>query len=414
MIETKDGKRERELTDKDKLRRIEQEIEYKDKLNETNINNVHRCVKLRIYPTKRDRLQLKRWNGVYRYVYNRCLSKIRDNSEKPNFQILRDKYVTAKGNNLNEWELNVPKEIRANSVQDLTKAYTTCFSQLKSGLISQFNVSYKSKKQTSSMGIPHSALSIHGRYLKMYPKFLNRIRLSNDKFIKKHQNFIIKRDCRLIYENRKWFMSVPYIKQKTTKDTPYDICALDPGCRSFMTGYSQGQIFEVIQNKELLAKLDYKLDRLRSKRAKKVMRRCTYARLLARINNKHKNVISELHYKTANYLVKHYKMIMLPSFETQDMVKRNPNKKVNRNLMNLNHFKFKQRLSDVCDANNAILDICTEEFTSQTCPKCGILTKNGSKTFKCSDCKFTIDRDVNGARNIFMKTILNSARVVLA
>src|SRR2546423_588161 len=51
--------------------------------------------------------------------------------------------------------------------------------------------------------------------------------------------------------------------------------------------------------------------------------------------------------------------------------------------------------------------ICTEEYTSKTCGCCGVINKNlGSlKTFKCPSCGATIDRDVNGARNVLLKYI---------
>ena len=52
------------------------------------------------------------------------------------------------------------------------------------------------------------------------------------------------------------------------------------------------------------------------------------------------------------------------------------------------------------------IDICTEEYTSQTCGSCGVLTKvNGKDVFHCSQCGIMIYRDVNGARNIAIKRL---------
>ncbi len=54
----------------------------------------------------------------------------------------------------------------------------------------------------------------------------------------------------------------------------------------------------------------------------------------------------------------------------------------------------------------------TEEFTSKTCGSCGEIHYNlgSSKTFTCpkSECKFTIPRDWNGARNILLKNFQKS------
>jgi transposase len=62
--------------------------------------------------------------------------------------------------------------------------------------------------------------------------------------------------------------------------------------------------------------------------------------------------------------------------------------------------------------------INTEEYTSKTCGRCGTIgakrrirpegyiNEVGSKDiFTCNKCKLVVDRDVNGARNIYIKTI---------
>ena len=50
------------------------------------------------------------------------------------------------------------------------------------------------------------------------------------------------------------------------------------------------------------------------------------------------------------------------------------------------------------------MEICTEEFTSKTCTRCGQINEvGGSEIYKCSGCKLTLDRDINGARNIYLK-----------
>jgi len=56
--------------------------------------------------------------------------------------------------------------------------------------------------------------------------------------------------------------------------------------------------------------------------------------------------------------------------------------------------------------NNCVVKVCTEEYTSKTCGRCGSLNKVGSKEiFICNKCNLVLDRDVNGARNILIKQI---------
>jgi putative transposase len=51
--------------------------------------------------------------------------------------------------------------------------------------------------------------------------------------------------------------------------------------------------------------------------------------------------------------------------------------------------------------------MCSEEYTSKTCECCKKINKSlgSKKTFICPNCKFTIDRDINGARNIMLKVL---------
>ena len=45
-----------------------------------------------------------------------------------------------------------------------------------------------------------------------------------------------------------------------------------------------------------------------------------------------------------------------------------------------------------------------ESYTSKTCTHCGCINDVGSsKVYSCKSCNLVIDRDVNGARNIFIK-----------
>ena len=57
-----------------------------------------------------------------------------------------------------------------------------------------------------------------------------------------------------------------------------------------------------------------------------------------------------------------------------------------------------------CDEYGCKLLIVTEEYTSQCCGHCGKLSKKFNKRIKtCTYCDTICHRDINGARNIFLK-----------
>ena len=77
-----------------------------------------------------------------------------------------------------------------------------------------------------------------------------------------------------------------------------------------------------------------------------------------------------------------------------------------RKISALSFYKFKQRLINKCKENNNTLFITNESYTSRTCCSCGHLNvPSTDKVFTCKKCRYTIDRDINGSRNIMIKTL---------
>jgi putative transposase len=185
-----------------------------------------------------------------------------------------------------------------------------------------------------------------------------------------------------------------------------DFCAIDPGSRSFQTIYSEDMVLQIKINKEQVQKLQNKIDTFKSLRDKKIIKRKRYKRIERKTYFKINNLIDDLHFKTIKYLTNTFKHIIIPSFETQEMVKKNSIRCVNRNLLQLKHYLYRQRLEAKCVLEKCTIDICTEEYTSQTCGRCGYLTKVEKKdVYCCNRCGLKIDRDVNGARNIAIKRL---------
>ena len=158
-----------------------------------------------------------------------------------------------------------------------------------------------------------------------------------------------------------------------------------------------------------------KIDKLKSfldtnsvyKRTRRnIRRRCSLLR------SKIKNITNDLHWKTANYLCSTYKHIFLPSFEVKGMITKLPNRarcissKTTRNMLSLSHYRFKQRLLYMASVRENTVHICNEAYTTKTCGGCGVQQKmGGKKVFTCQSCPFELDRDFNGARNIYIKEI---------
>jgi len=356
--------------------------------------------KLRIYPSKHQRHILKQWMGTRRYVYNKALEKIK-NGEDVNFYQLRNQIVTAKNNEtITDWEIETPKDIRAGAIRDLVKNHKTAFSNLKNGNIRSFNMSYCKKKHCPSIEIPKTAIKLDNG-LSIYKRYItDKIKISK----KDNINYTIEYDCRLQYKNNRWFLIIPIKREVRKINNRVKWCSLDPGVRTFQTIYSDESITQIKVRKDIVKKLQEKLDLFKSLRDKKIITSSRYSRKERNIYFRMNNLIDDLHYKTCNYLTKTFDHIILPSFDSQEMVRKSKNKSLNRDLLQLKHYLFKERLVSKCKLMSCTLDICTEEFTSKTCGVCGCINDVGtSDILRCNKCNVVIDRDVNGARNIAIK-----------
>lgn len=371
-----------------------------------------RARKIRIYPTLNQQKQLKKWMGTTRFVYNRALHALKtEENQKWNFMNLRNRFVSHKrrtgeiNEEVNDWELETPKDIRAECLRDLVKAYSVAITNIKRGNIHHFKMRYRKKKYTPTIVIPKTAISTKNKELFIYKRFITEsIRVSRDKSF---SSIKFEYDCRLQYKHGKWYLIVPIkttINSKTNKDSL--LCALDPGVRTFQTIYSETEVVKIQQNTELLTKLHNRLDLFQSLRSTKQISKNHYTRRVRRIYRRIDSLIDDLHFKTISYLRSKYSWILLPSFESQEMVSNGFSRKCNRNMMQLKHYQFKERLKSACLLDRSSdVTIVTEEYTSKTCTGCGQINDNlsGKRIFDCSSCGITIDRDINGARNILLK-----------
>ena len=384
------------------------------KWEEENINLKN--LKIQIFPNYRQKKILNNWFGTNRFIYNKGLDYINNNPEdkdKFDFKHLRHKFITRKhrsgllNNNLLglEWLFETPKEVRTQSLKSLCSNFKSAFSNLKNNNISKFKMKFKSKKSiTDSMVIPKSAISFENNKFKIYPRYSKTEYLLGKRKNKKLNNLKIEHDCKLIKQYNKYYLLVPVKINKKNNKQSNQIISLDAGNRTFLTGYSpNGHTLEINRNKKLLIKYFERLDLLRSLRTKKKIRKTKLYKQELKI----KNFVNDLHWKSCNYLVNNYSNIFLGQLESQKCSMKMFNSKCNRNLLTLSHYLFRQRLIYKCNENNVKICITSEEYTSKTCTNCGKLNNKlgSSKVFNCSSCELKIDRDVNGARNILIKSI---------
>jgi putative transposase len=196
------------------------------------------------------------------------------------------------------------------------------------------------------------------------------------------------------------------------------VIACDPGVRTFLTGYDpSGRVIEYGKTDiSRIHRLCHAYDKLQSKWTKTTHKHRSHMKKAGlRIQLKIRNLVDEMHKKLSLTLLMNYTTILLPKFESSQMVGRSNRRITSRTakaMLTWSHYRFRHRLltkSREYPWSQVVL--CTEEFTSKTCTCCGHLHEKlgGNKLFACPSCEVRLDRDVNGARNILLKYLTESS-----
>lgn len=388
-----------------------------------------RSKRLKLTPDDVERRIIEEWIGASRFIYNQCVREYKrvfhgvtpmpsmTNVFRPH---MRD-FVDLKVKRKNKWLSAVPGNVIRHAIEDFVKAWDSNiakkFKRLKKGENFSFDMHFRSKKyavqETISVNARDYNASVKGAF-----GFLKYIRCTEGPLPRNVDHEIKISRTR----SGAFYMSIPY-KPTLGQCKGYDVIALDPGERTFMTGYDTGGViieWGAGDMKDILYRLKH-ADRLRSEIANEEshQRRRRKRKAMLKIFRKIRERVSYLHKRMCAFLTRVYKCILLPEFETSKMTQRKMGRALTctsvRKLLTWGHYRFRQLLIAKVEATlGCTLVICNEHHTTKTCGACGALDHNlgGSKTYACAECGYVADRDANAARNILLR-FLERAQVAL-
>ena len=184
--------------------------------------------------------------------------------------------------------------------------------------------------------------------------------------------------------------------------------ALDPGVRSFLTWYCTDSVGKIGEGAFFrIQRLCERLDDLLSRAARSPARRRRNMRRAAnRMRLRIENLVQELHRQAARFLVDSFDVILLPGFETSEMVERGRRRirsKTVRNLLTLAHYRFKLFVRHKAVETGAIVLDVNEAYTTKAVSWTGeVLEGLGGASVVVAQDGERMDRDYNGARGIYL------------
>jgi len=368
--------------------------------------------KIRIYPENVERYQ--QMNAVFRRAYNLTVEMLN-----------KGKYLDEKGNALDLRPVireQVKKECHEtgqvydiNVIQQAVKLAKTCFVAV-------------CRKNSKKEGI--STLKFKSRKEKIQSFTLDRLPKSFMPCIKSLGSVFITesipkeatgKEVTITCDHGRWFMAVQqHISLKTESQGQMKCVAIDPGVRTFSTCYSEEAV--LIAGKDFavkvllpLAKKMRKLLSLKKKLSLQnadkqwVQDRLRYCeKQLNDLECERQNKVKDLHHKLAYELVSKYDIVFLPAFQTAKMSYRNKrsiNRKTVHNMLSLKHYQFKQILKWYGKKYGKHIVEVNESYTSKTYSWNGFMDENLGNKKTIKDNNMIVDRDINGARGIYLKQL---------
>ena len=353
-------------------------------------NTSLRCKKIQIYPSLELNRIWKQWSAACRYVYNQAIAYQRKNGRTTKLR-LRNMIMQSE---LPQWVKDTPCHIKQNAIFDAHRAFIASKS-------AQFR-SCRAPSQT----IKFNDCNYSGRA--WYPA------------ITKGLSFVASEPVpvkcgsatQLIKCKGRWFAVFPELSFKTDNQSN-KIIALDPGVRTFLTGFDGSKFLEFgAGDMGRITRLCQHLDELMSRVARSKNKRHRQKMRIAagRMRTRIQDLVNETHKQVACYLTQNYRVIFLPTFETGQMVQKTRRKirsKTARAMLTWAHYRFKRVLKQSAARRGCTVVDVTEEYTSKTCTRCGHIHAKlgGSKKFTCPECGYTLLRDFNGAFGIMLKAL---------
>ena len=210
-----------------------------------------------------------------------------------------------------------------------------------------------------------------------------------------------------------------------------DIVALDPGVRTFITGYSpEGAQVEIGTNAQKVIEKHFRRVARKSSDLTQVQNRVAALRATeqgaTRTNKKRQrtwlwkarkskrgveerlqNFTRDMHYKASHYLLKRFKRIILPDTSSHRWCEGKTLRVTTKKCVRALGFGgFAERLKQTATRYpDSQIIRGSEAYTSKQCGMCGALHESlgGSKVFVCPKCSSCGDRDVLAARNILLR-----------
>lgn len=361
-------------------------------------------------PDGEQQRQMRRFAGACRYVYNKTLAlqkaRYEQGEKKLGYAALCKLLTEWKAEPETRWLVETPSQALQQALKNLERAYKNFF-----GKRANFP-RFKKKGQSDSFRYPQGIKLDQGNSRLFLPK-LGWLRYRNSRdVLGTVKNVTVSQSC------GKWFVSIQ-TEREVDQPLPQATSAIgiDMGIARFAT-LSDGSHLDPLNS---FKKHQQRLARYQRAMSRKTKFSSNWKKAKAKVQKIHTHIANarkDFLHKASCQISQNHAMIAIEDLQVRNMSKsakgnsEQHGKQVkqksglNRSILDQGWAEFRRQLEYKADWNGGFVIAVPPQYTSQTCPCCGHVSKDNRQTqakFECVECGFEENADLVGAINILAR-----------
>ena len=369
---------------------------------------MYKAIVIRLFPIKSQMKLFWQNVGTARWTWNWGLALQKqmyfENGKILNVNALKRKFTEVRNSEEFKWLQEVSRQVEANALIDLDKAYKNFYRKMKHGE-KEGLPKFKSKgKDTPSFCTPADRIKIYKKnfiYLEKIGRvsFKSKENLENVKFY----------NARVKFENGKWLLKCAVeVLPKKSKIILRDVkMGIDVGVKSLAVVSFGGRkrVFKNINRNHKMKRLNKQLkhhqrnlSRKKEGSKNRLKEKYKVQNIYGRIKRKRHAYIQQIARKIVNMRPK---VIVLEDLNIQGMMK---NRHLARAIAEQNLYLLRMLIERKAKDFEIEIKFADRFYpSSKTCSNCGHIKKDlqlSERIYKCPKCGKIIDRDFNAALNL--------------
>lgn len=374
---------------------------------------VLKAYKTEIVPNDKQKTKIRMNFGASRYAFNYAIAKKKEAFEKkektPNNIELHRELNKLKGTETLHWGYaeGISKCAFQEALRDCDKAFANFFRRCKQGVKGKKGFpKFKSKKNDKQSFRLTGTIKILDGYIQL-PR-IGKVRLSESNYITKDVKIL---SVTVSHRAGKFFVSVQVEEEHNPVESGINVIGVDLGIKHLAT-CSDGTWVENPNPLRTNLKKLKRYARNVSRKVKGSKNRSKAKLKLNRLHYKISNIRKDCLHKATSKIINENQVIILEDLQTKNMMK---NHCLARAISDVGFHEFRRQIEYKAKWNNREVVFVDKFFpSSKLCSDCGWKNETlglSDRTFNCSDCGDSLDRDYNASLNLVNYYTASSAEI---